>query len=335
MADIRQQAVATADEYRQGTIATLDDATTRRLIASTVMTESRGGELAASDRLGFVGRYKAGAEFLAHAGYIDRDTLDQAMSGHRSEWAWAKTGGMAAFLEDPANWKNGLSLDAYKASPDLQDRAFKINAEHDYARAREQGLLGDEEKPGRVAGFLKAAHVVGFNSAREAMTGGRAYRDINGVSNYDLIHDISRNRDGLDRLMTVEARVEKADTAALPASMAHDRHPDNAGFRRVDAMLAGVPGFEDGASRQRAAASIMVAARASDLQQIDHIVPGGGGTVFAVQGDLRDPSHRLVALRTVDIVAQPVETSTAQLAALATPADPAADGQRQERGRTV
>jgi hypothetical protein len=117
--------------------------------------------------------------------------------------------------------------------------------------------------------------------------------------------------------------------------MAHDRHPDNAGFRRVDAMLAGVPGFEDGASRQRAAASIMVAARASDLQQIDHIVPGGGGTVFAVQGDLRDPSHRLVALRTVDIVAQPVETSTAQLAALATPADPAADGQRQERGRTV
>jgi hypothetical protein len=335
MADIRQQAVATADEYRQGTIATLDDAMTRRLIASTVMTESHGGDLAASNRLGFTGRYKAGAEFLAEAGYIDRDRLDQAMSGHRSEWAWAKTGGMAAFLEDPANWKNGLSLDAYRQSPDLQDRAFKINAEHDYARAREQGFLGDDDKPGRVAGFLKAAHVVGFNSAREAMTGGRAYRDVNGVSNYDLIHDISRNRDGLDKLMSPGLRAEKPDAATLPGSVAHADHPDHARFRQIDAALAGVPGLEGEQARQRAAASIMVAARTADLQQVDHVVPGPGGSVFAVQGDLRDPSHRLVSLNVAELVAQPVEKSTAQLAALAAPADPAVDAQRQERGRSV
>jgi hypothetical protein len=57
--------------------------------------------------------------------------------------------------------------------------------------------------------------------------------------------------------------------------------------------------------------------------------------VFAVQGDLSDPSHRLVSLNVADLVAQPVEKSTAQLAALAAPADPAADAQRQERGRSV
>ena len=91
-----------------------------------------------------------------------------------------------------SNWNKGLSLDAYKQSLELQDKAFKLNAEQDHRRGLEQGFLGDDQKPGRVAGFLKAAHIVGFNGAREAMTGGRAYRDANGVSNYDRIHDISR-----------------------------------------------------------------------------------------------------------------------------------------------
>lgn len=46
MADIRQKAVATANTYDQGDIAGLDAAMTRRLIASTVLTESHGGDLA-------------------------------------------------------------------------------------------------------------------------------------------------------------------------------------------------------------------------------------------------------------------------------------------------
>ena len=116
MADIRQKAVATAGTYNAGNIASLDEATTRRLIASTVLSESRGGDADAVDRLGFVGRYKAGAAFLAAAGYLDQDKLDRAMSGHRSEWAWAKAGGMAEFLQDASNWTQGLSLEAYKAS---------------------------------------------------------------------------------------------------------------------------------------------------------------------------------------------------------------------------
>mgnify|MGYP006138093963 CR=1 FL=1 len=36
--------------------------------------------------------------------------------------------------------------------------------------------------------------------------GGRAYRDVNGVSNYDLIHDISRNRDGFRECSGFELR---------------------------------------------------------------------------------------------------------------------------------
>lgn len=304
---------------------------TRRLIASTVLTVSRGGDPAASDRLGFVGRYRAGAEFLAEAGYVDKGKLDQAMGSHRSESAWAKTGGMASFLQDAANWKGGLALEAYKLSPDRQDLAFKLNAENDYSLARAQGFIGEDEKPGRVAGFLKAAHIVGFNSAREAMTGGRAYRDFNGVSNYDHIHDISRNGDGLDALLA--SRTQAASVA--PPSIAHADHPEHGRYRELYAALGSVPGLNGDQERQQAAASILVAAKAADMQRVDHVVPGPAGAVFAVQGDLRDPSHRILPLNLAELASQPIEKSTAQLSALATQPDALADAQRQERGRVV
>jgi hypothetical protein len=338
MADIRQQAVATAHEYQQGNIATLDDAMTRRLIASIVMSESHGGDLAATNRLGFVGRYKAGAEFLAEAGYVDRDKLGQAMAGQKSEWAWAKSGGMAAFLEDSSHWSNGLSLNAYMRSPELQNNAFKLNAEKHHQRALEQGFLGEDEKPGRVAGFLKAAHIVGFNSAREAMTGGRAYRDANGVSNYDRIHDISRNGDGLDKLMTSkppEVSATSAGKAVATASVAHPDHPEHARYRDMYAALAAVPGLSSDQERQQAAASILVAARAAEMPRVDHVVAGPGGAVFAVQGDLRDVSHRVLPLNLAQLASQPIETSTAQLGVLAPQTDSPIDAPRQERARAV
>lgn len=341
MADIRQQAVATAHEYQQGNIATLDDATTRRLIASTVMTQSHGGDPAMTDHLGFVGRYKAGAAFLAEAGYVDKAALSEAMSGHKSEWAWAKSGAMAAFLEDGSHWKQGLSLDAYRQSPALQDMAFKRNAEAHHERALEQGFLGEDDKPGRVAGFLKAAHVVGFNSAREAMIGGRAYRDSQGISNYDRIHDISRNGDGLDALMptarrpAVEAQAAAAhvSTPDQPASVARPDHSEHGQFRQIYAGLVSVGGLANDQERQQAAASIMVATRAAELQRVDHVVAGPAGTVFAVQGDLRDPSHRMVALNLSQLASQSIETSTAQLAALAPQTASVADAPRQEHPR--
>lgn len=342
MADIRQQAVATAEQYRQGNIATLDDAMTRRLIASTVMSESHGGDLAATNRLGFVGRYKAGAEFLAEAGYVDRDKLGQAMAGQKSEWAWAKSGGMAAFLEDASNWNNGLSLDAYKRSPELQDNAFRLNAEKHHQRALDQGFLSEDEAPGRVAGFLKAAHIVGFNSAREAMTGGRAYRDANGVSNYDRIHDISRNGDGLNKLMTAvraDAPELSAGKPVAATSVAHADHPEHARYREIYAALTVVPGLSNDQERQRAAASMMVATRAAEMSHVDHVVAGPAGAVFAVQGDLRDVSHKVLPLNLAQLASQPIELSTAQLGALASQTnplpDPHADAPRQERARAV
>ena len=201
MADRREHAVATAQAYHQGNIAGLDDAMTRRLIASVTMTESGGGNLSVTNKQGYVGRYQAGAGWLADAGYIDKEKLQEAMKGYRSEWAWASKGHMTEFLNDPSNWKHGLSLEKYKASAELQDDAFRINSSKAYQQAVKNGVLHEEDKPEKIAGFLKARHIAGYGGAVAAATGGRVMRDSNGTSNYDYMHDITRNRDGLDQLM--------------------------------------------------------------------------------------------------------------------------------------
>jgi len=201
MADRRERAVATAQAYNQGNIAGLDDAMTRRLIASVVMTESNGGDLGVTNKQGYVGRYQAGAAWLADAGYIDKDKLHEAMKGYRSEWAWASKGHMTEFLKNPSNWKDGLSLEKYETSAKLQDDAFRINNFIGYWKAIHAGVLHAHDRPEKVAGFLKAGHIAGYGGAVAAATGGRVMRDANGTSNYDYMHDITRNRDGLDQLM--------------------------------------------------------------------------------------------------------------------------------------
>ena len=222
MADRRENAVATAKAYHEGNIAGLDDAMTRRLVASTAMTESNGGDLAITNKQGYIGRYQAGAGWLADAGYIDKDKLAAAMGSEKSEWKWASQGHMTEFLKDRANWKNGLSLEQYKASPELQDKAFKINSDNAYQQAIKQGVLKEGDDPAKVAGFLKARHIAGYGGAKEAVTGGRVIRDSNGTSNYDYLHDITRNRDGLNLLMghdpgrQTPAPVKASHAAAAP-----------------------------------------------------------------------------------------------------------------------
>lgn len=201
MADRRDNAVATAQSYHQGNIAGLDDAMTRRLIASTVMTESNGGDLGITNRQGYTGRYQAGAGWLADVGYVDADKLHEAMKGYRSEWAWASNGHMTEFLNDPGNWKHGLSLAQYKGSAELQNQAFKVNSDKAYQQAIKAGVLHEDDAPTKIAGFLKARHIAGQGGATAAVTGGRVIRDSNGTSNYDYLHDITRNRDGLGQRM--------------------------------------------------------------------------------------------------------------------------------------
>lgn len=204
------KAAITSRAYAQGDIAGLDDAMTRRLIASTVYTESNGGDLQVTNRQGYVGRYQAGAQWLADAGYIDGDRLREAMKGFRSEWAWAEAGRMTRFLEDSANWREGLDLQQYKSSSSLQDEAFKRNSDAAFCRALEEGLLHADDDPKRIAGFLKARHIAGYGGAKAVLQGKLPRSDSNGTSNYDYYNDIARNRDGLDQLVSERPLPQRA-----------------------------------------------------------------------------------------------------------------------------
>ncbi|CAD1793742.1 XVIPCD domain-containing protein [Xanthomonas arboricola pv. juglandis] len=208
---------------------------TRRLIASTVMTESNGGDLRITNKQGYVGRYQAGAGWLADAGYVDRAKLNDAMTDagfdpqkvRGAEWKWASSGGMTRFLEDPSNWKNGLSFEQYKSSAALQDGAFKINSDKAYSQAIRNGVLDEGDDPAKVAGFLKARHISGYGGAREAVTGGRVISDSNGTSNYDYMHDITRNRDGMDQYMQPgRSHAMHANTSAVPQQPKRDASHD-------------------------------------------------------------------------------------------------------------
>jgi len=335
MADTRlkEKAVATAFEYQQGNIAGLDDATTRRLVASVVLHKSRGGELDLTHPAGFVGRYQAGATWLATAAYVDQDKLNASMSEHRTEWSWAKSGGMTQFLEDASNWKNGLSLENYKQSAALQDGAFKINADGSYHRAISQNVLNSDDAPLRVAGFLKVDQMIGFGAAVAALNGGRAIRDARGISNFDYLHDITRNKDGLKEMMSEMLLTVVKEKAILLISNA--LHIDHALFRQAFDCIGKFLSdkFKNFREHENAAASLACEAKIQGLHQIDYVaLSTDGKTLFAVQGKLDDPAHSRIQVDCATAINQPIEKSSALLEQVLSHANSQQEQQSQREG---
>lgn len=232
-----RRAVATARAWRQGAIDGLDDAMTRRLVASVVLTESHGGDLRVTNRQGYVGRYQAGAGWLADAGYVDAARLREAMArdGYRNEWKWAQSGGMSRFLRDAANWRAGLDLEAYLASADLQDRAFKLNSDAAVRAARRAGRLPADADMRTVAAFLKARHIAGLAGAYRALRGIAGRPDANGTTGLTYFHHILRGTDGLDRLMRTASAAEHAPPAASGRILAPGLRGDD--VRQLQARL--------------------------------------------------------------------------------------------------
>lgn len=319
MADPRQQAIDVARAYDQGNIATLDDATTRRLVASTVFTAGVGGDPGAIGRFGHVGRYQVGAVWLSEAGCVDGERMRAAMTadGAPGEKAWARAGGMRAFLQESSNWSAGLDLQAFRDAPGLQDRAFRTQSERFHQRAVDERVLGNEDSPLRVAGFLKACHFSGFGQARAAATGGRVHRDGNGQSNYALMHDLSRNRDHFNAVFGLEVKASPLVPSARDAA-----HPDHALFRQALGHLDSAGAYPDAVARERAAVAMAAHARASGLDEIAYLgrstAPDGRVFLVAVQGDPANPASKSAYLpeaQALDPARVPVAAPTAPAAA--------------------
>lgn len=231
--EVQERSVQTSHGWTQGVIRGLDDAMTKRLVASTVMTESAGGNLAVTNRQGYVGRYQAGAGWLADAGFVSGQKLHEQMKrdGFTSEWKWSQSGGMTRFLEDSTNWTSGLSLSQYKASAGLQDRAFKANCDAAVQSEIKRGGLTTDSEPRLVAAFLKARHISGLGGAEMALQGRQGPADINGTSNLTYFNHVQQNRDGLDALMDVPTRGHRSSRtmeAIAPGSNHATQHPHGA-----------------------------------------------------------------------------------------------------------
>ncbi len=201
MATNPQTSVRTATDYHAGTIGNLDDAWTRRLVASVVDTESSGGRLDADNGVGYYGRYQGGAGWLTDAGLVNREKYAAALkaSGYTNDWDWGKSGGAQKFLADPANWNNGLSLDKYLASAEIQDQAFRTNSNATYQQGVRDGIFTADTPPNVVAGFLKARHLGGYDNAIDAAQGQGNVADANGTTTGKYYNDIARNNDGFDQ----------------------------------------------------------------------------------------------------------------------------------------
>jgi len=188
------------NKWAQGNIAGLSDAQTRALVASTVATESQGGFLGVVNGAGYMGRYQAGAGWLADAGLINGggDAVKAAMKkdGFSREYDWGKSGGMTRFLQNDANWNNGLSYRGYLANGSVQDAAFKANSDKAYAAMVRQGIIKPGMSSEEVAGLLKARHIAGMGGAAAVAVGGASPTDANGTTARTYFDDVVKDRGG-------------------------------------------------------------------------------------------------------------------------------------------
>jgi hypothetical protein len=219
------RAMQTGASYAAGNIGGLNEAQTRALVASTALTESKGGLPGIVNGAGYMGRYQAGAGWLADAGHIKggSQAVKDAMAadGYKSEYKWGESGGMTKFLKNDANWNGGMNYQKYLASPDVQDKAFKTNSDAAYASLMANPKVTDKS-PENIAGLLKARHLSGMGGALAVATGKTGPADANGTTAKKYYEDVAKDKNGfLGAFSTPVATVglPKTSTPAMPASV--------------------------------------------------------------------------------------------------------------------
>lgn len=268
------RAFNTGADYKAGNIGGLDEAHTRGLVASTAMTESGGGKLDAMNKQGYMGRYQAGAGWLADAGLMrgGSASVQEAMKrdGFKSEWKWSESGGMSKFLDDPANWKEGMSKEKYLASADVQDAAFKTNSDQAYAGLVKTGTIKPGDSQEKIAGLLKARHLAGLGGAKAVAAGGDGAKDANGTSARKYYEDVAQDRHGLTAAYS---------QPTMPTAMANASAPPAPSMPAMPSVAEAPPVIDPMAST--GGKPVVAVASTQDVGQdirdrrIAHVVTGG------------------------------------------------------------
>ena len=230
-ADLKQRSLETGAQYSAGNIGNLSDAQTRALVASTAMTESGGGNPRVVNSAGYMGRYQAGAGWLADAGLISGGSgaIKKAMAQDGftfgkpgEEDRWGRKGGMTKFLQDEKNWTGGLSYEKYLGSADTQDKAFKTVSDSAYKSLMANPNVTDKS-PESIAGLLKARHIAGMGGALTVAKGGSGASDSNGTSARKYFDDVAKDKNGFLSAYTggatVAAGYVRIPPVAIPSSV--------------------------------------------------------------------------------------------------------------------
>lgn len=247
-----RRALATGANYGQGNIKGLDDAHTRALVAATTAQESNGGELdSKNEKTGAIGKYQAMPSWLANANLIngggdaikkaaEADKIDTSKKGWEAEWG--KSGKSMEFLKNDKNWIQGASLDKYLSSSDMQDNAFKINSDKNYAALVKNGSIVEagENKTSqdKITAILSAANLGGVGGAAEYAHGKVGAKDVNGTSTSQYGNKTLSMVDGLvSKYAGTEASVTPVNVTAqsVPSS------PVNASTVAVKSVSASLP----------------------------------------------------------------------------------------------
>lgn len=128
----------------------------------------------------------------------------------------------------------------------------------------------------------------------------------------------------------------------LARDPAQPGHPDHPMYEKIKSGVQDIytqRGMSFDEAGERTVAALLSTAKQNGLERVDHVVAGvratSGADIFAVEGGLRDPAHKLAMVNT-DVAAQvPVETSIQQIDAANQRQEPLAQGQSQEQPRTV
>lgn len=180
-------------------ITGLTDAQTRAYAADVAKTES-GGIVNKRNSYGFLGQYQFGADALADEGVIDKSKLLAAkkMAGK----GWYKKGMHKAFLEDSSNWNLEGGQDAFLNNKALQDRVFVSYTNKNIKRGMVSKAISKDSSAAQVAGYAKAAHLVGGGAANDLF--------INGVNKTDAYGTDARKyaQQGMAAITNLAPKVE-------------------------------------------------------------------------------------------------------------------------------
>lgn len=167
----------------------LTEAQTAAMAANTAETESRF-RMGIRNKYGYSGLYQFGGEALAEVGYMK------------------KTGGgwrqQNEAMKNPSNWLNGLSLQKFLSSRELQDKAYValVNKNLQYGRGmggdKFQQLMKDYRQ---VAKYAKMAHLKGAGNAVKGLLYGRDAADGNGTSMIAYGNKAAANVDAILKAM--------------------------------------------------------------------------------------------------------------------------------------